>query len=112
MNMLICMRTTLNLDDELMRAVKQRAAEVGSTMTQVIEEALRDHLSRDRQRDQPFDFHWVTVKGRALPGVDVTDRDALYERMEQGSDVERRVSEKTPRSGKKKRRASAKDRRP
>jgi len=110
--MLICMRTTLNLEDELMRAVKRRAAEVGSTMTEIIEEALRDHLHRSQERVQPFEFHWVTVKGSALPGVDITDRDALYEQMETGAEMERRVSEKTPHAGKVKRRSSAKDKRP
>lgn len=110
--MLICMRTTLNLDDDLMRVVKRRAAEDGSTMTQIIEEALRGHLSRDRERGQPFELRWVTVKGRALPGVDITDRDALYDRMEDRSRTEAGTSEKASRTGKGNRRAPKKGRRP
>ena len=110
--MLICMRTTLNLDDGLMRAVKRRAAEDGSTMTQIIEEALRDHLNRDPERGQPFELRWVTVKGRALPGVDITDRDALYDRMEDRSGTEAEASEKASRAGRGNRRATKKDRRP
>lgn len=109
--MLICMRTTLNLDDELMRAVKQRAAEIGSTMTEIFEQALREHLRRDTERDQPFVFRWVTVKGRALPGVDITDRDALYEQMEGRSGVERNVSEEAPARREGARQPSAKDER-
>ncbi|MBL8932396.1 MAG: type II toxin-antitoxin system VapB family antitoxin, partial [Kineosporiaceae bacterium] len=35
------MRTTLNLDDDLMRLVKQRAAAEGRTVTSLIEEGLR-----------------------------------------------------------------------
>jgi hypothetical protein len=94
--MFICMRTTLNLDDDLMRAVKQRAAEIGSTMTEIFEQALREHLRRETERVQPFDFRWVTVKGRSLPGVDISDRDALYEQMEDRSGVERKASDGTP----------------
>jgi ribbon-helix-helix CopG family protein len=37
--MLICMRTTLNLDDELMRQVRRHAADTGRTITQFIEAA-------------------------------------------------------------------------
>jgi hypothetical protein len=109
--MLICMRTTLNLDDELMRAVKRRAAEIGSTMTEIFEQALREHLRGNTERDQPFVFHWVTVKGRALPGVDITDRDALYEQMEDRSGVERQVSDETPARREGARRRSAKEKR-
>jgi predicted transcriptional regulator len=81
--MLVCVRTTLNLDDELMRLVKQRARATGRTITQVIEEALREGLSGTRpQASQPFELRWVTVRGRLLPGVDLDDRDSLYERMD------------------------------
>ena len=39
--MFICMRTTLNIDDELMRTVKKHAAETDRTISAVIEAALR-----------------------------------------------------------------------
>lgn len=80
--MFICMRTTLNLDDALMSAVKRRAAETGRTMTAIIEEALRDHLDRAQRPKGEFEFRWVTVRGKLRAGVDLADRDALYERME------------------------------
>lgn len=81
--MLFCMRTTLNLDDELMRQTKQRAIERGLTLTALIEEALREHLRRE---SEPAHAAWrlrlVTAGGAPRPGVDLDDRDALYERME------------------------------
>lgn len=80
--MLLCMRTTLNIDDELMRAVKGRAAERGLTITEIIEEALRESLYREKQRRKPYRLHWVRVKGRLQPGVDLTDRDSLYDLLE------------------------------
>ena len=80
--MLICMRTTLNLDDEVTRAVKRRAAETGRTMTEVIESALRDALMRPGRPAKPFKLRLPTVAGGLRPGVDLSDRDALYELME------------------------------
>jgi hypothetical protein len=80
-------------------------------MTEIVEQALRDYLHRDTEQDQPFDFRWVTVKGRALPGVDITDRDTLYERMEERSDAERKVSERAPGFGDKRHHTPAKDKR-
>ena len=77
------MRTTLNLEDQLMREVKQQAAEEGRTLTAVIEEALREHLRRGAERaSQSFRLRLVAVPGAPRPGVDLDDRDALYEAME------------------------------
>ena len=80
--MLICMRTTLNLDDDLIQAVKRKAAETGRTMTEVIEGCLRESLQRQPASGPAYRLRMVTVKGRRRPGVDLTDRDALYEAME------------------------------
>lgn len=81
--MLFCMRTTLNLKDQLMRDIKRRAAEEGRTLTAVVEEALREHLRRDAEHtSSSFRLHLVTVPGAPRAGVDLDDRDALYEVME------------------------------
>ena len=81
--MLFCMRTTLNIDDKLMRGVKRRAVETGQTVTRVIENALHEAFARQKAaRGRPFKLRWVTAHGRRRPGVDLTDRDSLYERME------------------------------
>ena len=80
--MFICMRTTLNLDDELFRALKKRAAETGRTMTQLVDEALREMLERSPDPSVVHDIPWVTVRGKVRPGIDITDRDSLLEAME------------------------------
>lgn len=77
------MRTTLNIDDELMRAVKRRAAEEDMTITSVIEQALREWLSPPAGEATPFRLRLLTMKGELLPGVDLSDRDSLYDRMDQ-----------------------------
>ena len=79
--MLICMRTTLNLDDRLMRTVKRYAGETGRTITSIVELALRELIDR-HERAEPYQLRWITVPGGAQPGVDLNDRDALLERME------------------------------
>ena len=76
------MRTTLDLDDRLVRKAKGRATEEGRTLTAIIEEALRQYLAPARSTGKPFRLKLLTKKGRRVPGVDVADRDALYERME------------------------------
>ena len=80
--MLLHMRTTLRLDDDLMRAVKKRAAETGRTITELVERALRDLLAREQQARRGYKFRWVEVEGDVQPGVDILDRDALIDRME------------------------------
>jgi hypothetical protein len=80
--MFICMRTTFNLDDELFRALKKRAAETGRTMTELVDEALREMLARDPGPSEVHEFPWVTIRGKLRPGIDVTDRNSLLEAME------------------------------
>jgi len=76
------MRTTLDLDDALIRKAKGRAADEGTTLTAVIEHALRHYLAPARPTGKPFRLKLLTKKGRPMPGVNLADRDALYERME------------------------------
>lgn len=81
--MLICMRTTLNLDDELMRRVRRRAAESGRTITEIMDAAVRELLEREAKPPASHRLRWVTVRGKTQPAVDLTDRDALFRRMEE-----------------------------
>jgi hypothetical protein len=73
------MKTTLNIDDTIMRQLKREAARQGRTMSELVESALRLLLqSRKVRRELP---PLPTFKsGGTL--VDVADRDALYHAME------------------------------
>ncbi|MDQ3210498.1 MAG: type II toxin-antitoxin system VapB family antitoxin [Actinomycetota bacterium] len=75
------MKTTLNLDDHLVREAKKRAAEEGTTLTHIVEEALRGALT-PRPRGDPYRFKPEVVRGDRPLAVDVADRDALYEFMD------------------------------
>ena len=77
------MRTTVRLDEALLRATKARAVETGRTMTAVIEEALREALARPTSRAGRTPVDLPTVGGTGLlPGVDLDDGSALLDLME------------------------------
>lgn len=76
------MRTTLDLDDGLLRRAKRRAADEGSTLTTIVEYALRQYLAPGRRSGKGFRLKVLTKNGRPVHGVDLADRDRLYERME------------------------------
>ena len=78
------MRTTINLDDRLLAEAKQLAHRSGTTLTAVIEDALRERLARrsaSRPDEPPFRLH--TFAGNGLqPGVDLDDSAALRDLMD------------------------------
>jgi hypothetical protein len=76
------MRTTLDLDETLIRRAKRRAADEGTTLTAVLEAALRQYLAPARPSSRAYRLKLLTKKGRPIPGVNLADRDSLYERME------------------------------
>lgn len=72
-------RTTVLLPDDLFRDLKARAAREGVTLGALLDRLLRQGM-RDRRPSRRFNP--PTTDGKGLqPGVDLTDRDALYERM-------------------------------
>jgi Arc/MetJ family transcription regulator len=75
------MRTTIDLSDELARQAKRRAAEQGVTLREIIEEALRGFLGR-KGKHPDYSLRWRTEKGRLLPGIDLDDRDSLFDRLD------------------------------
>lgn len=52
--MLTCMRTTLIIDDDLLRRAKRRAAEWKLTVSDVVNNALRETLGRPVREAPPF----------------------------------------------------------
>lgn len=76
------MKTTLNFDDRLIRAAKVRAVEDGDTLTGLIERALRQYLATSVSTARSFRAELVVKGGQPVAGVNVDDRDALYERMD------------------------------
>jgi len=87
--MLSCMRTTLDIPDEVLANAKRKAIEDETTLTEVVERALRVYVSPGRGRKRSVMKKWVVVKGRRLPHVDISDRDRLFEAMERAGDDRR-----------------------
>jgi predicted transcriptional regulator len=76
------MRTTLDLDEALLRRAKRLAAERHTTLTRIVEEALAAALAPRAAGASVYRFRWETDHGRYVGGIDLADRDALYEVME------------------------------
>lgn len=77
------MRTTIRLDDHLLREAKQYAARTGRSLTAVIEGALREVLTRRKTRPKAARVKLPTFRGNGLlPGVDLDDSASLLDVME------------------------------
>lgn len=77
------MRTTIRLDNDVLRAAKVHAAATGRTLTAVIEDALRRELAPARERAEAPELPISRVEGHGLqPGVDLDDNAALLDLME------------------------------
>lgn len=70
--MFLCVRTTVELNDELLRRAKQRAAAEGISLKEVFERALRAHLGGSAPRRR-FRLRWRTEGGGLKPAVTEAD---------------------------------------
>lgn len=77
------MRTTVRLDDALLRDAKSRAAQTGRTLNSVIEDALRASLQPSRPRpERPIPVFRPRRRRGLQPGVDLSDSASLLDLME------------------------------
>jgi len=86
------MRTTLDIDDELLKDAKKLAAERGTTLTAVLEDALRIVVHRAKQpkprRRRKLPTAGVPGAG-FMPGVDISSNAALRDLMDEGVPLEK-----------------------
>jgi plasmid stability protein len=73
------MKTTFNIDDNVMAELKREAARQGRTMSEMVESALRLSLRSQRKRNKMGALPTFHSGG---PLVDIADRDTLYQAME------------------------------
>lgn len=78
------MRTTVRMPDDLLRRAKRVAAERETTLTAILEEALREWLDRQRQggRPAPGELPVSRSRGGVLAGVDLDDTVGLLDRLD------------------------------
>lgn len=79
--MVICMRTTVNLDDALLREAKAEAARAGRTLTSLIEEGLRQALAQRARPAKERAYQVKTFHSPVRPGVDLDNNGTLLELM-------------------------------
>jgi len=90
--MLRCVRTTLNIDDELLKDAKATAARNGRTLRAVVEDALRESLAR---MDSPATDRLARLptfggEGGLVPGVDLDDNAGLRALLDEGVPLQQR----------------------
>jgi hypothetical protein len=77
------MRTTLDIDDPVLREIRLLHEKEGRSMGAVVSELLADALSRRRATASPrtvFRWHAQSMKAR----VDLEDKDALHAALDAG----------------------------
>jgi plasmid stability protein len=77
-------RTTLALDPVLQRRLKEKAAREGRTLQEVANELLRQGLARQVRRGD-YRLRLEGWEAEQQPGVDILDRDKLFDLMAAGS---------------------------
>jgi len=79
--MLRCMRTTIRLDENLLRELKEVALATETTMTSLIEQALREALARRKEpvRQAPS---LPRFNSPFQPGVDLDSNERLLDLMD------------------------------
>lgn len=83
--MVIHMKTTLNIDDGVMKRLREEAARRGTTMSELVEAGLRrvlgdESVAPNSRRQLASLPSWRSGGAR----VDVADRAALYDLMDGG----------------------------
>jgi hypothetical protein len=85
------MRTTIRLEDDLLKSAQKEAAATGRTFTQFVSEALREKLARRRPRTKRERVVLPTFKGDGtLPGVDLHNNASLLDLMDEYDAAARR----------------------
>lgn len=81
-DMLLCMRTTIMINDDLFRKAKAAAATEGRTLTSLIEDALRDRLApKEAPRKR---IVLPTFRGNGVrAGIDLSNNAALRDLMDE-----------------------------
>jgi hypothetical protein len=71
-------RTTIALDEGLLRKLKADAAARGVTLTDFVNDLLKQ-ATADRTQKSQFKLHLEGWKAEKQPGVDILDRDKLFD---------------------------------
>lgn len=82
------MRTTVSISDEVLRAAKRRARERGTTLGQLVDEALQRELNEPRRRGDAPAIPVFTGGTGPRPGIDLSSNRALVEALDDGAGLD------------------------
>jgi hypothetical protein len=81
------LRTTIRLDERLLKEAKKYAAPTGTTITAVIEDALRQKLGGSNERPERKPVRLPTTGGDGLqPGIHLDDSASLMDAIDHRAD--------------------------
>jgi hypothetical protein len=83
------MRTTISIDDELLKSAKIRAKERGKTLGALVEDGLRRELATDHHTAERVPLPVFKGGNGLRPGVDITSNRALHELLDEGVPFEK-----------------------
>jgi len=84
-----CMKTTVELPDDLLLQAKRKALENRTTLRRLVERALRQELMGGKPPARhPRRIRWITSPGGLPPGLDLSDRTEMWDwiKRERGLD--------------------------
>jgi hypothetical protein len=81
-------RTTIRIDDDLYREVKERAARAGRTVAAVLEDAVRRGLNLSEERAGGRYRVRPSGGGGLRPGVDLGSNAAVTEIVDEGASLD------------------------
>lgn len=82
------MRTTISVDESLLREAKRRARRAGLTLGEFIARALRREMARPRPEGVEPEIPVFTGGTGLVPGVDPTSNRSMQEALDRGRTVE------------------------
>ena len=85
------MRTTVDIQDDVLRQAKEVSARSGVTLSVLVSDALRVALVRREKKKEPVHLTIYVPKTPGLrPGIDITDNASLWEILDADTDVDSR----------------------
>ena len=73
-------RTTLNIDDDIIKEIRRRSAEEAETIQRIVNHLLRQALAVGPRNDYRLDLQgW---EAELQPGVDLLDRDTYLDLLD------------------------------
>jgi len=79
------MRTTINIDDDLLERLKRKAAEESRSLQDVTNELLRHALVLS-DRPHPYECALTAWQAKLRPAVDLFDRDHLLDLLDESDE--------------------------